>query len=400
MKKVEQDKAQKFEASEQEALFNTFKISRRVAEDIAGCMDETGRQELEAWLQESDEHKTIFQDIKDELITRPRTWPYSGEQVECQLMMFHQRRAKVSRRSVGWWRYVAVFILLLGIAGVIHWRVAKQDVMNTPIQMAQGYAVLVLSNGEKVTLQDSLGSVSEEPSVDIQVSDQMISYKNERERVREQTYNRLVVPRGGEFKVELADGTRVWLNAQSELRYPVQFIGNQRVVYLKGEGYFEVTSNEEKPFIVRTLSDVEVKVLGTRFNVSAYEDDADVTTTLAEGSVEVTVGGESIRIVPNEQLVFDKKRHTSLLREVNASVYSAWKDGNFCFENQRLEQIMEQLKRWYEIEVFYAREEVKNCRFTGDLKKYDNFEKIVKMIEEVAGVKININGYSIIIGAK
>ncbi|MFR7879195.1 MAG: FecR family protein, partial [Butyricimonas paravirosa] len=97
--------------------------------------------------------------------------------------------------------------------------------------------------------------------------------------------------------MELADGTRVWLNAQSELRYPVQFIGNQRVVYLKGEGYFEVTSNEEKPFIVRTLSDVEVKVLGTRFNVSAYEDDADVTTTLAEGSVEVTVGGESIRIV-------------------------------------------------------------------------------------------------------
>lgn len=400
MKKMEQDKAQKSEASEQEALFDTFRISRRVAEDIAGCMDASGRQELEAWLQESEGHKATFQDIKDELTTQPRLWHYSGEEVERQLMTFHQRRAKASRRSIGWWRYAAVFVLLLGSAGVIRWQVARQNAMDTPLQMKHGYAVLVLSNGEKVTLQDSLGFVSEEPSVDIQMFNQMISYKNERQRVREQTYNRLVVPRGGEFKVELADGTLVWLNAQSELRYPVQFIGNRRVVYLKGEGYFEVASNKEKPFIVSTLSDVEVKVLGTKFNVSAYENDADVTTTLAEGSVEVNVGGESIRIVPNEQLVFDKKRHTSLLRSVNASVYSAWKDGNFCFANQRLEQIMEQLKRWYDIEVFYTGEEVKDCRFSGDLKKYDDFKKIVKMIEEVAGVEININGNSIIIGTK
>ena len=122
--------------------------------------------------------------------------------------------------------------------------------------------------------------------------------------------------------------------------------------------------------------------------------------TLAEGSVEVIMPEESVRISPDEQLVFNKDNRSFLLREVDASIYSAWKDGLFIFEDQRLEQIMEQLKRWYEMDVFYSGEEVKNYRFTGDLKKYDSFEKIVNMLEEVAGVKIEIKGKCVIIGTK
>ena len=386
-----------------EDLIDTFKISRLVAADIAGCLDDTGRRELDAWLRESDENQAVYREIRGDFEKGKRQWPYSERQVEQQLAMFYRYRRKKISRGIGvWWRYAAVLVLLLGIAGVIRWQAGSREREKelVPIQMAQGNAVLVLSTGERIALDDTLRSVRGEASVDIRVADQKVSYRKENESALEQVYNTLVVPRAGEFKVELADGTNVWLNAQSELRYPVQFCGKQRVVYLKGEGYFEVASDREKPFIVKTFSDVDIKVLGTKFNVSSYENDAYVTTTLAEGSVEVVMSGESVRISPDEQLVFNKNDNSFRLREVDASIYSAWKDGLFIFEDQRLEQIMEQLKRWYEMDVFYSGEEVKNYQFSGDLKKYDSFEKIVKMLEEVAGVKIDIKGKCVTIGAK
>ena len=385
-----------------EDLIDTFKISRLVAADIAGCLDDTGRRELDAWLRESDENQAVYREIRGDFEKGKRQWPYSERQVEQQLAMFYRYRRKKISRGIGvWWRYAAVLVLLLGIAGVIRWQAGSREREKelVPIQMAQGNAVLVLSTGERIALDDTLRSVRGEASVDIRVADQKVSYRKENESALEQVYNTLVVPRAGEFKVELADGTNVWLNAQSELRYPVQFCGKQRVVYLKGEGYFEVASDREKPFIVKTFSDVDIKVLGTKFNVSSYENDAYVTTTLAEGSVEVVMSGESVRISPDEQLVFNKNDNSFRLREVDASIYSAWKDGLFIFEDQRLEQIMEQLKRWYEMDVFYSGEEVKNYQFSGDLKKYDGFEKIV-MLEEVAGVKIDIKGKCVTIGAK
>ena len=256
-----------------EDLIDTFKISRLVAADIAGCLDDTGRRELDAWLRESDENQAVYREIRGDFEKGKRQWPYSERQVEQQLAMFHRYRRKKISRGIGvWWRYAAVLVLLLGIAGVIRWQAGSREREKelVPIQMAQGNAVLVLSTGERIALDDTLRSVRGEASVDIRVADQKVSYRKENESALEQVYNTLVVPRAGEFKVELADGTNVWLNAQSELRYPVQFCGKQRVVYLKGEGYFEVASDREKPFIVKTFSDVDIRVLGTKFNVSSY----------------------------------------------------------------------------------------------------------------------------------
>lgn len=384
-------------------LIGTFKISRLVAADLTGSLDDSGRRELDAWLREADENRVIYREIKEKFKKGKREWLYSEKQVEQQLAIFHKYRTKKTARVLGvWWRYVAVAVLLFSVAGILRWQMdgegRKQSLV--PIEIARGNAMLVLSTGERIALVDTLQTVCGESSADIQVSGQTISYREENKPVQEQVYNTLVVPRAGEFKVELADGTKVWLNALSELRYPVQFAGGQRVVYLKGEGYFEVASDSEKPFVVKTFANVDIKVLGTKFNVSAYENDVDVTTTLAEGSVEVILPNERVRISPDEQLVFNKEENSCLLREVDASIYSAWKNGLFIFEDQRLEQIMEQLKRWYEMDVFYSGEEVRNYRFSGDLKKYDSFEKIVKMLEEVAGVKIDIKGKCVTIGAK
>ena len=161
-----------------------------------------------------------------------------------------------------------------------------------------------------------------------------------------------------------------------------------------------VAPDKDRPFTVSTGDDVDVRVLGTKFNVSAYAGDEEIVTTLAEGSVEIVMYGDSTRMQPDEQVVFNKKEKTFYRGEVDASVYSAWKDGKFIFEDQPLERIMERLKRWYDMEVFYANDEVREYRLTGDLKKYENFEQAVRMIEEVADLEVDINNKCVIISAR
>ena len=388
-----------------EQLDKYFKIARWIAEDLANVIHTVDKKELDDWLAESGENSTTYQELIEAFISGEGNPPYSEREVQQQLKIFYARKNKKSILIKYWYRYAAILVVLIGLAGFIRWQMSQKDrktvdVMKPSIQMAQGTTRLILSTGKEIMLTDSLQIVKEEPSVDIQVSAQGLFYNKGETTDEKDVYNKLLVPRGGEFKVQLADGTNVWLNSQSELRYPVRFEGKERVVYLKGEGYFEVAPNRKKPFIVKTSESIDVKVLGTKFNIAAYAEDVDVTTTLIEGSVEVILPKQVMPIVPNEQLVFNKLDNTYKRKQVDASIYAGWKDGAFVFEDQTLEQIMERLRRWYEMEVFYTNEEIKNYRFTGDLMKYENFEKAVRMIEEVAGAKVEINGKCVIIGAK
>ena len=388
-----------------ELLDKYFKIARWIAEDLANVINAVDKKELDDWLAESGENPATYQELREAFISGEGNPPYSEREVQQQLKIFYARKNKKSILIKYWYRYAAILVVLIGLAGFIRWQISQKDrktvdVMRPSIQMAQGTTRLILSTGKEIMLTDSLQIVKEEPSVDIQVSSQGLFYNKGEATDEKDVYNKLLVPRGGEFKVQLADGTNVWLNSQSELRYPVRFEGKERVIYLKGEGYFEVAPNREKPFIVKTSESIDVRVLGTKFNIAAYAEDVDVTTTLIEGSVEVILPEQVVSIVPNEQLVFNKLDNTYKRKQVDASIYAAWKDGACVFEDQTLEQIMERLRRWYEMEVFYTNEEIKNYRFTGDLMKCENFEKAVRMIEEVAGVRVEINDKCVIIGAK
>ena len=258
---------------------------------------------------------------------------------------------------------------------------------------------LVLSTGERVDVRK--GMVALEGNARYAAEEKALRYEGEADTVEKQEvqYNTLIVPRGGDFKVALADGTTVWLNSCTRLRYPVDFRGDVREVWLEGEAYFEVARDEAHPFVVHA-DDVAVRVLGTSFNVLAYAGEAEVTTTLEEGSVAVVMPTGERVIRPDEQLVFNRESREMAVREVDAGMYSAWKDGMFVFENETLERIMDRLRLWYDVEVFFSSEEVREVRFTGDLQRYEDFTPIVDMLEEVAGVDIHVNGKCIIIGAK
>lgn len=390
--------------SKKEGLMKCFQVSRWLASDMAGMLAGADREALDEWLAESEANRETYRELKQDFLCGKSEGPYSGEEVERQLSLFYRNQVRSRRVPFYWYAVASVVLLVIGFSVLLHWGMRRDyslpDSSPASIQVAQGQVMLELSSGERVGLVDSIHFEIKEPSGNIWVSGEELCYQERDTLSGEEVYNTLLVPRGAEYKVSLADGTLVWLNSESELRYPVRFAGNRRMVYLKGEGYFEVAPDKDKPFIVNAGDDVDVRVLGTKFNVSAYASDEEVITTLAEGSVEVLMPEDSTRIKPNEQVVFNKKEKTFYSGEVDASVYSAWKDGEFIFEDQPLKCIMERLKRWYDMEVFYANDKVREYRLTGDLKKYENFEQAVRMIEEVAGLEVDINNKCVIISAR
>lgn len=216
---------------------------------------------------------------------------------------------------------------------------------------------------------------------------------------QEIVYNTIVVPRGGEYKLELADGTLVWLNSDSELRYPVKFAGSQRDVWLKGEGYFEVSKNPEKPFRV-VVDDMIVKVLGTSFNINAYKDRGNILTTLVSGKVDIQdMSGKSLVVMsPNQQVDFRYGKIS--VQEVDVTRFVSWIDGKFYFNDMTLENIMSQLQRWYDIEVFFVDEELKSYPFTGVIRRDFTAGQIFEIIEKTTRVKFNVRGKCVTVNHK
>lgn len=205
------------------------------------------------------------------------------------------------------------------------------------------------------------------------------------------------IPKGGEYELILPDGTHVWINSDSELSFPTQFDSTRREVFLTGEAYFSVTKDKEKPFIVKVNEDIEIKVLGTQFNVQAYQDENTIETTLCEGSVNVSDGKQKVTLTPSLQAVYSKSTKNLITRKVDTRLYSSWKDGLFVFENKPLEEIMTTLSRWYNIHVFYANQAVKTYHFTGDLERYGDFRKTLGMIEKATSIRFVINGNNIMV---
>lgn len=266
-------------------------------------------------------------------------------------------------------------------------------------------AKLILADGKSIELsKEKLGNIIEDKSV-VVVNDstELLAYKTKTENKESSInstkleYNTIVVPRAGEYSVRLSDGTVVFLNSESELKYPVHFSGNERKVYLKGEAYFNVKRNVNKPFRVQ-LKDMSVEVLGTSFNVNSYEENEGIQTTLVKGKVRVFENSNkrnSVILNPNQQAEFSGKKLT--VRDVDVEQYVSWKDGKFYFKDMSLEKVMIQMERWYGIDVFYVNQDIKEFPFTGVINKIHRAEDIFDMIEKVTDVKIRKKGKSIYI---
>jgi transmembrane sensor len=260
------------------------------------------------------------------------------------------------------------------------------------IQPGTNQATLRLADGTIHDLSAKQSLVLNEGGSEIKSEGSKLQYTQKKGVKEEIKYNTLSIPRGGEFFLQLADGTKVWLNSESVLRYPVQFNGKERKVELSGEAFFEVTRNEKVPFLVES-GEQTVKVLGTEFNISSYNENPLVYTTLVKGSVEVFANMlPDIKQIlsPNEQSTISKGNGQLSKIAVNTYKYIAWKDGRFVFDDQPLGEIMKTLSKWYDIDVVFANEELKNFRFTGDLLRYTDFGEVLKKISKTNEVNFLI----------
>ena len=210
-------------------------------------------------------------------------------------------------------------------------------------------------------------------------------------------YNVLQTPRGGEYQITLADGSMVQLNSGTQLKFPVVFDKEKREVYLTGEAFFEVQKDEKRPFYV-IADGIKIRVYGTSFNVNTHDKER-VQTVLVEGSIGLSAekGGPEYQMKPSQLGEYRRTDASVNVKTVDIEPYVSWKDGFFVFENQTMEQIMNTLSLWYDVDVFYTNEQLKNLHFTGHVKRYDQIDNILKAIKSAVGVTFTIKDRTICI---
>lgn len=383
-------------------------ISKEISEDIT----RQEVQELSAWLNEHSDNSALYNRIRNSATLKLRNEEYQKIDVQAGmgiLISKIERSNKVIKlRRI--FAYAAAILIPLMIFGGLSWYRSNQST-NVEIVFQQfpeilpgkPRAILILDDGKSIVLDSPNNQlIIEKDGTLIVKNNQGLNYAAQSGNAKSaHIYNTIKIPKGGEYNIILYDGTKVYLNSESQLRYPVQFTGNLREVELIGEGYFEVTRNTQKPFVVKT-NGVSIEVLGTSFNVSAYGNTNKILTTLVEGSVKLNMQGSAVSQIlkPTEQAVFDMNSKQTEVNKVDVNLYTAWKHGNLIFYDNRLEDIMIVLTRWYSVDVHFKNESVKNLRFSGSLDRYGDMKQILDIIKSTGKVNIKIKDSKILFSEK
>ena len=313
---------------------------------------------------------------------------------------------KKKRQLVMRWSVAASVILCVALSALYLWNDSDWFFEQKFPQQAnweQGKLAeveLILADGKRVPLGGSGRQIQDHGVSGIKDDSlQGLTYVQAKaldEKVTVVLYNTLKVPTGGFYQLELSDGTRVWLNAESELRFPVQFGTGEREVYLKGEAYFDVRKDVTRRFIVH-LKESNVTVLGTSFNIKAYGDEDYIYTTLVEGKVRFTSEKEheEVTLRPGMQSVLNLKSGKTELKEVEVEQFTAWRQGRFVFPSTTLGDLMCQLKRWYDIDVVYLSPEAKGYEFRGAINRDMDLKNVLAIVEKTSNVVFDINGRTI-----
>ncbi len=378
-----------------------FYIARLIARYLSDEIGEEEQAELTRWRDESPENERLFQEIckeeniKQNMQKRQTFHAEDGwEGVQRKI-----RRHRFRHRILNICKYAAIFIFPVAIATVAIYKSGNepQPLSQVEEQIVPGgkKAVLILDNGEAIDLKSTSGvELKEKDGTVIQVDSTVLNYQQAPARTSEKlAYNKVNVPRGGEYQLMLSDGSKVQLNSMSSIRFPVQFAQDCRLVELEGEAYFEV-SKTGQPFIVQTKG-MKIEVLGTTFNISAYANE-EYQTTLVSGSVKVQTENGSNRILkPSEQACITPGSNQINVRNVDTAFYTSWIHGKINFKDQRLDDIMKTLARWYDMDVVYENEATKELRFGCYVNRYNEITPLVKLLEQTGRVTVTVEGKTI-----
>lgn len=355
--------------------------------------------ELETWRKAEPYNEELF-NYYQSLFTRKnhiQLWEsvnFSHEKCE---RVFRSRRVMRKRLSA-YARYAAVLLPIVVGACWFLLRDMKHSVSEpVPIMAKADYAPgkqkarLRLENGEVVVLSDSSMAIASHQNIQVENGGVLEYAGADQSEKFKADYHTLVVDRGAEFQLVLPDGTKVWLNSDSELKYPNIFNEDTRQVYLKGEAYFEVKHAATHPFIVHA-GECAIKVLGTSFNISSYEDTPAVITTLIHGKVNYSAGINNGELTPGEQCVYDRSGKTVKVHKVDVNQSISWKNGLFVFDHTRMEDLAKQISRWYNVNVVFPDESARQISFTGAMERYKPVSYLIQLLNETNTVDCKLEG--------
>jgi transmembrane sensor len=381
-----------------------------------GALTETERNNLENWISSSEHNRKLYEEIMNaesfrQEIKQTLDYNSSGlwEKINYQLQPPKQQNKFIFIFRNRTLRYAAAAVLVFLISTTAYFMFIKPGAEPLPISgkqhppsirdVAPGTekAVLTLADGTTIAL-DSLasGAVAKQGNTVIVKEDGLLAYNTDTKNLSiEILYNTLTVPRGGEYKsLVLADGTKVWMNAESSIRFPVAFIKSEREVEIMGEAYFEVAHNKEQPFKV-SVNGMKVEVVGTHFNVNAYSDEAVIKTTLLEGSIKVVTGKSVALIKPGQQAQVPNTdsgdESIKVVNEADVNAAVAWKNGLLVFNQADIKTILRQVARWYDVSIEY-KGDIKVPKSYGEIPRNVTLSEVLKIIGINSKLQFSIEG--------
>lgn len=367
-----------------------------------GGLSEGEEQQLRRWLEESGEHENLFQQVSDgRSLAEFREIVRLSDQGE---QWSRLDRITRERRSIGWQRwsaYAAGVALLLSLGWWFGLQQAKEDknvVRMAVIEPGKTQALLILDDGHEIALRDRDTLVTTASSnINIQMGQVVYEMKDEVQEAGVE-YNTIVVPRGGIYSLVLSDGTKVFLNSESELRYPAKFARGNRNVYLKGEAFFDVTPDSLRPFIVNAR-EMQTRVLGTSFNILAYADEPAIRTTLFTGRVEVSVDDTPLKevLLPGMQASWEIGSDDITVKKVNMDIQSLWRDGIIMLDDDGLESVMRMLARWYNVTYEWKGDRNVRHTFTGKINRNEDLGSVLGTLTLLGGPRFEIVGTTVYI---
>ncbi len=365
--------------------------------------------DLEKWVQNPNNEKLFNSYIRTNYAIDYNMKKFNSEKIKIELLkeIANERKVFKLKKRYQVMRYAAAMVIV-GLLATTYF--FGDDLFNKTIEtktiIVNTNTILPGTDKATLTLEDG-SQISLEKGTSVQTQNassngEKIIYEAEKPKTNEIAYNYLTIPRGGQFFIKLSDGTQVWLNSESQLKYPVSFIeGKARTVELVyGEAYFVVSPSTEhkgSKFKVFNKSQ-EVEVIGTEFNIKAYKDENNIYTTLVEGKVDISIENRKQNLIPNQQLNLDLKTNVSTIKEIDVFNEISWKDGVFSFEEKSLKDIMTVLSRWYDIEVVFKNKSIEKEEFIGILRKNQNIEEILNGIKNFGVIKnFTINDEKVIL---
>ena len=362
-------------------------------------------------LKVSDSDRLLLKQIKssfDQAMLEPteKDLPAWSERVRELITIETQKSVQSARLYKIWLPRVAASILVVSVCLFLSQLTSKSPInspvlavkTSSPVKALSGKVLLTLSDGSVIPLDEiQNGKIGNQGGTIINKNNGEVIYNaasNSTSSAKNVSFNTITTPKGGKYQIVLPDGSKVWLNSEASLHFPTDFRGDKRVVELTGEGYFEIEKNPKMPFFVK-LNKMEIEVLGTHFNIMAYDNEASTKTTLLEGAIKMNFHGGSKNLKPGEQAEFNQSSQNLIVRKVNVEEAIAWKNGYFEFVNADVKTIMRQLTRRYDIDVVFE-ERMLNRHFTGEIPMELTLTQVLKILDH-AGIKSKINRNKILI---